>query len=190
MKAYLFNNDTFTIDCGKTALGERHAIESYPHLLLELENECEFYFEIMDANKKVLYLGKYSEKTKEYHGRNYAIIKLPNKLNNAKILKINNKKIELAKQVRVHGRVTDTEGEPLKDVKVILVKGWGESVAASAIGLSDVDGFFDFYAPEGHYHHIFACDCDYGKEKLEFYGWNLNLRDDLELNIKIDKIKI
>ena len=51
------------------------------------------------------------------------MIRLPNKLNNAKFLKINDKKVELAKQVRVHGRVTNIEGEPLKDVEVVLVKG-------------------------------------------------------------------
>lgn len=185
MKAFLFNNEWFKIECGKTAWGKENVYDNFPHLYFELDESGTFEFELLNESGDVLFSGR--AEARRAFGRALSIIELPEKFEDAKFIRINGKLLELPEQVRVHGRITDFSGKPLKNAVIYLVTNPSGGFAGA---LTDNKGYFEFYAPKGYYNHVFACDCDYGREKLEFYGWHLHLHKELELNIRVDKVEI
>ena len=185
MRAFLFNNERFKVECGKTAWGKENIYDRFPHLYFELDESGIFEFELLNERRKVLFSGK--AEARGAFGRAFSIIELPEKFEDAKFVRINGKLLELPEQVRVHGRITDFSGKPLKNAVIYLVTNPSGGFAGA---LTDNKGHFELYAPKGYYNHIFACDCAYGRKKLEFYGWHLHLHKELELNIRVDKIEI
>ncbi len=92
-------------------------------------------------------------------------------------------------QVRVHGRVTDFEGNP-REAYVELVMPYGLP-AGVAIAKTGRDGYYEMHAPSAVYHHAFVCDGGYGTETLEFYAWWVPVEPPgLRLDARFDRVEI
>ncbi len=90
--------------------------------------------------------------------------------------------------VRIFGRVTDFDQQPLDSVSVLL-KGINFENIASA--LTGKDGKFSITAKRGMYYCIYAVKAsDYAKTKLEYWAWNVPALSDLEINPQYDRMEI
>ena len=97
--------------------------------------------------------------------------------------------LELPPQVRVYGRITDFYGRPRKGY-VQLVSPYGFPVGGAIVRVGE-DGRYELYAPKAIYHHAFICDGGYGRNTLEFYGWNVPIEPpEFRLDARFDKIEI
>lgn len=98
--------------------------------------------------------------------------------------------VKISPYVKVYGKITDFHDNPRKNAYVMLVRPYGFP-AGTAITKTDEDGFYQMRVPAATYHHAFVCDGDYGRETLEFYGWNVVVKPpEFRLNARFDKIEI
>jgi len=88
--------------------------------------------------------------------------------------------------VKIFGRVTDFEGQPIKGVMVFLKDTRFEDVATAK---SDEDGRYSLIAPKGRYMALAAVK-HYMIKFLEYWAWNIPANQDLEINPSIDRMEV
>jgi hypothetical protein len=199
LRVYVYNNDEFRDDYGELPDGRRVVFESYPLAVVEgfvegdYKDKVVVKLEILDAKGNLLHASTKETKIEPY-GEIYAGFRLEKKIRKATqaavTVSLEKTKIErlvsLPKQHRLYGRVTDFEGKPVQAYVMInstKFRGCGSAK-------TDAKGYFELMLPERRYQQIFVCDKNYGRSTLEFYGWNLYLDRDIELNARVDKIEI
>lgn len=90
--------------------------------------------------------------------------------------------------VTLSGKVTDFEENPI-DSAVILIKDKNFNDLYKTY--SDTDGNYSLEVKKDTYYGLASVRMqDYGKTKLEFWAWNLIVDDNMELNIKYDKLEV
>lgn len=90
--------------------------------------------------------------------------------------------------VRLYGRVTDFNGNPLDSVTVRLKNRKFENLYQ---GLTGVDGRFSLQVAKGTYYCLYAIKLtEYRKTKLEYWTWNVPVYQDLEINPRYDNMEI
>ena len=88
--------------------------------------------------------------------------------------------------MKISGYVTDKLGNPIPDAQVELKN---ESFESVYITRSDINGFYSINASDDRFPFITAVS-EYAEKYLEFWGHNIDLTRELNLNIKFDKIEI
>jgi len=91
-----------------------------------------------------------------------------------------------ANAVKIFGRVTDFEGQPIKGAMVFLKDARFEDVATAK---SDEDGRYSLSAPKGRYMALAAVK-HYMMKYLEYWAWNVPADQDLEINPRIDRMEV
>ena len=199
VKVYVYNNDLFSDDYGELADGKKVVFESYPLIVVEsfIKNEYsdKLFVELQIlSEKKTLQYSSMKEAEVKADGEIYIKFRLEEKIHDAthglvtfrmgreKIKKV----IRLPEQHRLYGKVMSFEGRPVQAYVVI------NSSKFRGVGFAktNADGYFEIMLPERRYQQIFICDGNYGRSRLEFYGWNLYLDEDTELKARFDKIEI
>lgn len=90
--------------------------------------------------------------------------------------------------VRIYGRVTDFESQPIDSVSVRLKNKNFENLYEV---LTDKKGYFSFKVLKGNYYCLYAIRVpDYAKTKLEYWAWNIPAYTDLEINPQYDRMEI
>ncbi len=88
----------------------------------------------------------------------------------------------------LHGRVTDFDGNAI-DSAMVLVK--DANFDDKYTTFSDEEGYYELEVEEGQYASIASVRMqDYGKTHLEYWAWNVNIDDDMNLPIRYDKLEI
>jgi hypothetical protein len=199
VKVYIYNNDLFADDYGELADGKKVIFESYPLVVVEgfIKNEYsdKLFIELQIlGEKETLKYSSMKEAEVKSDGEIYVKFRLEEKIHDSthgivtfhmgreKMKKV----VRLPEQHRLYGKVLNFEGRPVQAYIVI------NSFKFRGVGFAktDADGFFEIMLPERRYQQIFICDENYGRSKLEFYGWNLYLDKDTELIARFDKIEI
>ncbi len=208
---YIFNNDRFRECYGVVPYIKEPEIcyESYPHVavivrhrntegfrrLRELGNR-EYELVLYDESGAELYSFRGVLKLVESPLTPTALVSehvLNQRISEARyaLIRIGSLKqsVELPRMVRIHGKVTDFEGKPQRAyVRIVSVYGYPVGAIDTK---TDENGYFEIYGPEGVYHHVFVCDGEYARSKLEFYAWNFPVRyPETVLNPRFDKIEI
>lgn len=93
-------------------------------------------------------------------------------------------------KITVSGLVTDKAGQPVKKCDVFFnAQAWidDDSVHVTC----DEQGHYSAEIEPGLYNSVYVCDEDlYGKSKLEFWGWNLELNQSQILNAQFDTMEV
>lgn len=90
--------------------------------------------------------------------------------------------------VTLSGKVTDYNGNPI-DSAVVLIK--DQNFKDVYTTFSDIDGNYSLEIEKGTYYGLASVRMqDYGKTKLEFWAWNLIVDNDMNLDIKYDKLEV
>lgn len=199
LRVYIYNNDNFKDDYGELPDGKRVFFESYPLAVVEgfvkedYKDKVLVKLEILNTKGKMLHISTKETKI-EPDGEIYVEFRLEKKIQKATHATVTfsfekatiKKFVNLPKQFRLYGRVINFEEKPVQAYIMInstKFRGCG-SVKTNA------EGYFELMLPERRYQQIFICDKNYGRSTLEFYGWNLYLNRDIELNARVDKIEI
>jgi hypothetical protein len=91
-------------------------------------------------------------------------------------------------KVRLHGQVTDFQGNPIDSVSIRLKNKQFENLYET---LSDKDGKFSLQVEKDNYYCLYAIKLsDYNKTKLEYWAWNVPVFNDLEINPQYDRMEI
>lgn len=199
VNVYIYNNDLFADDYGELADGKKVVFESYPLIVVEsfIKNEYidKLYVELQIlGEEKTLKYSSMKETEIRDSGEIYVKFCLETKIHNATqgvvTFRMRGKKmkkvVRLPEQHRLYGKVLNFEEMPVQAYVVI------NSSKFRRVGFAktDADGCFEIMLPERRYQQIFICDGNYGRSRLEFYGWNLYLDKDTELKARFDKIEI
>jgi hypothetical protein len=90
--------------------------------------------------------------------------------------------------IRIYGHVTDFNSKPLDSVWVNLKdKNFNELYE----GFTDKNGYYSLTVAKGSYYCMYAIKlADYGKTKLEYWGWNIPAFKDMEINPQYERIEI
>src|SRR6056297_800227 len=90
--------------------------------------------------------------------------------------------------VTLSGKVTDYDGNPI-DSAVVLIK--DQNFKDVYTTFSNIDGNYSLEVEKGTYYRLASVRMkDYGKTKLEFWVWNLMVDNDMNLDIKYDKLEV
>lgn len=93
-------------------------------------------------------------------------------------------------KITVSGVVTDKEGQPVTKCDVFFnQKAWidDDSVHVTC----NAKGEYSAQIEPGLYNSVYVCDEDlYGKSKLEFWGWNLNIQHSQTLDAQFDTMEV
>src|SRR6056297_1659330 len=90
--------------------------------------------------------------------------------------------------VTLSGKVTDYDGNPI-DCAVVLIK--DQNFKDVYTTFSNIDGNYGLEVKKGTYYRLTSVRMqDYGKTKLEFWAWNLMVDNDMNLDIKYDKLEV
>ncbi|MEA5005721.1 MAG: carboxypeptidase-like regulatory domain-containing protein [Rikenellaceae bacterium] len=90
--------------------------------------------------------------------------------------------------VRIHGQVTDFNGNPIDSVSIRLKNKAFTNLYET---LSDKDGKFSMVVKKGNYYCLYAIKLsDYKKTKLEYWAWNVPVYKDLEINPQYNNMEI
>ncbi len=90
--------------------------------------------------------------------------------------------------IRIYGRVTDFNNQPLDSVSVLLKNKKFEDLYNT---LSDKDGNYELKVLKGSYNCLYAIKIsDYGKTKLEYWAWSIPAETDLEINPQYERMEI
>lgn len=212
LKVMIFNNETFRDHYGVIPYLDEKEIcyEAYPHALflaIPRSTRALEYLKSLEGKQVVLGFFRMNRKLEsEVVGELTRTrsplmpcmvgteIPLNEKLMRARYSEVRIENIreivEVSPQVRVHGRITDFENKPKSNAYVILTRPYGFP-KGRAITKTNERGFYEMYVPEATYHHAFVCDGRYGRDALEFYGWNVQIKPpDHELNARFDKIEL
>ena len=113
------------------------------------------------------------------------------------ILKINRKKITQEKVINIHrisGKVTNFKGNPMqayvwaipeREVQNVSKKGFDGAVVQA-----DKQGRYELWLPEETIKGIFIDDESYHKTTYECWVWNVNLKRNIKINPRIDKVEL
>ncbi|OWA37682.1 hypothetical protein B9G55_06445 [Saccharibacillus sp. O16] len=88
--------------------------------------------------------------------------------------------------IRLFGRITDFENQPLPGAWVCLRNEKFEDLYE---GQTDEHGCYELHVQPGLYYTLFACK-DYKVNYLEYWAWNLPLFADYELNARTDGLEV
>ncbi len=208
---YVFNNDRFRDCYGVVPYAKEPEVcyESYPHVAVIVRHrDAEGFRRLRELNNREYELALYDESGAELYSfrgvlklvesplSSTALVSehvLEHRIPGARyaLLRVGSLRhfAELPRMVRIRGKVTDFEGKPQR-AYVRIVNVYGYPVGAIDTR-TDENGYFEIYGPEGVYHHVFVCDGEYGRSKLEFYAWNFPVRyPETVLNPRFDKIEI
>lgn len=208
----IFNNETFKDSYGVIPYLKELEVcyEGYPHIMLyfvpqsksaigQIDNfdGKKVDMEILDENGK--FLSQVSGSLKRSISPITPVVlgsevRLSRKLPKAKyaVIHLDNYhyKVETSPFVKVWGKVTDFYGKPCKKAYILFVNPYGFP-GGTAITKTDKNGGYSMFVPAAMYHHVFICDGRYGRETLEFYGWNVIVEPpELKLDARFDKIEI
>lgn len=90
--------------------------------------------------------------------------------------------------VKLYGKITDFNGNPIDSVSVRLKNRKFENVYETTTG---EDGRFSLQVAKGMYYCMYAIKLsDYRKTKLEYWAWNLPIFDNLEINPRYENMEI
>jgi hypothetical protein len=89
--------------------------------------------------------------------------------------------------VKIFGKLTDFNGTVIANGSVEIKKEDMQNYAY--ITKTDDNGYYSINVKKGDYTAIAAVK-DYIDEKLEYWGWNLPAYEDMEVNMRIDKLEI
>ncbi|HNX87288.1 MAG TPA: carboxypeptidase-like regulatory domain-containing protein [Bacteroidales bacterium] len=90
--------------------------------------------------------------------------------------------------VRIYGRVTDFNNNPVDSVSVRLKENNFKNLYEV---FTDRDGYFSFKALKRNYYCLYAIRLrDYSKTKLEYWAWNIPAIRDLEINPRYERMEI
>lgn len=90
--------------------------------------------------------------------------------------------------VTLSGKVTDFEGNPI-DSAIVLIK--DNDFKDLYTTYSDAEGNYSIKVKKDTYYAMVSVRMqDYGKTKLEFWAWNLMVDNDMNLDIKYDKLEV
>ena len=90
--------------------------------------------------------------------------------------------------VRIYGRVTDFNDNPIDSVTVRVKNKKFENLYET---ITDSKGYFSMNVLKDAYSSIYAIKLvDYGKTKLEYWAWNIPAFNDLEINPKYERMEI
>lgn len=92
----------------------------------------------------------------------------------------------MEQKIKVFGRITNFEEEPLKGAIVRLVNDQFEDIYNT---FTDEEGNYELFVQKGLYYSFYACK-DYNINYLEYWAWNLPLFNEIELNAKIDGLEV
>lgn len=89
--------------------------------------------------------------------------------------------------VRIYGRLTDFNGNAIVNGSIEIKK--EDMQKYTYITQTDSNGYYSLDVEKGDYVAIAAVK-DYVDKYLEYWGWNLTAYEDIEINIRIDKLEI
>lgn len=92
-----------------------------------------------------------------------------------------------ASQSTLRGVVHYASGEPCEGCQVALKHPGFDDLATTR---TDVAGRYHITVPQGLYNAVAIHDDRYGAETLEFWGWNVDLTEDLELDAVVDGLEV
>lgn len=96
--------------------------------------------------------------------------------------------LKAQESVKLYGRVTDFEGNPIDSVSVRLKNRQFENLYET---LTDIDGKFSLQVKRDTYYCLYAIKLsDYKKRKLEYWAWNVPIFSDLEINPQYNNMEI
>ena len=91
-----------------------------------------------------------------------------------------------AEKVKVFGKVTDFEGAPVEGGEVSIRDSSFSPVVQTK---TNDQGDYELFVEKGKYMALFACK-DYMVHNLEYWAWNLIIKEDTEINARIDKLEV
>ena len=208
---FIFNNNKFR-DCYGVVpyvKGQEICYEASPHVLLAIQPRglegAETLNSFKDREYRLVVYGESSERIAEVKGKLRIVDnplaplaavsrqELPGKLDEADFAVVEvgslRETVQLPRQVRVYGRVTDFRGRP-RQAYVELVQPYGFP-GGIAITKTREDGSYEMLVPEAVYHHAFVCDGGYARTSLEFYAWYVPVEPpSLRLDARFDQVEI
>ncbi len=204
IKAYLYNNPLLEgAIFEKMGGGYRWQMQNIPHIDIigkDIGNgKNRIEVKVFSKTGEEIYS---DEKEVEVKYNKFSIrFELPDRLNNPEEIKINlkNKRKEVLREekVRIHriyGRITDFNGNPIpayvwaipeRELPNLIKNGFDGTVVQA-----DRDGKYELWLPEEKITGIFIDDENYQKATFECWIWDVNLRRDIEINPRIDKVEI
>ncbi len=93
--------------------------------------------------------------------------------------------IEL-KFARIYGKVTDFDGNPLKEYIFVKDSGFEDVYAV----VCNENGEYEMILPQNTYNAVAVFDEGYAVKTLERWGWNFNANEDKEINFKVGTVEV
>ncbi len=92
-------------------------------------------------------------------------------------------------KVKIHGTVSDYEGQPIDSANVILPdKSFREPLHQT---VSDENGNYSVEVSKGNYYGMAVVNMNhYGKTHLEYWAWNIPAQNDVEINPRYHKMEV
>ncbi|MBW4863746.1 MAG: hypothetical protein KZY55_01280 [Paeniclostridium sp.] len=92
----------------------------------------------------------------------------------------------MSNTVKLFGKITDFSKVPLNDAEIRLMdKDWNILYKTK----SNENGYYELFVEKDIYFALYGCK-DYKVNYLEFWGWNIHVFNDLEINMKTDGVEI
>jgi len=88
--------------------------------------------------------------------------------------------------IRIYGKVTDFDGNPIEGAAVEIKNRRFESIYQT---ISDAKGRYSLEVDKGTYIAMYVCK-DYATKNLEYWAWNVLVYQDLEINPRIDRLEV
>lgn len=88
--------------------------------------------------------------------------------------------------IKIYGKVTDFDGNPIEGATVEIKNKRFETVYQT---ISDAKGNYRLEVKKGTYIAMYACK-DYGTKNLEYWTWDVLAYQDLEVNPRIDGLEV
>lgn len=96
--------------------------------------------------------------------------------------------LQAQETVKLYGRVTDFNGNPIDSVSIRLKNKMFDNVYET---LSGKNGEFSLQVKKDNYYCLYAIKlADYKKTKLEYWAWNVPLFSDLEINPQYNNLEV
>ncbi len=204
IKAYLYNNPPLEGAIFETiGGGYKWQMKNVPHIDVigtGIENiKSILEIRVLSKEGKEIYA---AEKEIEVKDNKFSIkFELVSPLKNPDKIKIklknNHKEISQEERVKIHkiyGKITDFNGNPIpayvwaipaRELPNVIKDGFDGTVVQA-----DKCGRYELWLPEEEITGIFIDDESYHKKSYECWIWNVNLKRDIEINPRIDKVEI
>lgn len=193
VSGYLFNNPKFhlfhelpyrTFDC-----------ESFPHIHIELVSRKELpvlklNVKVLDQNKNFAFEHSTNITLKGMMGTFDIPLESPIRDPAEIVIEVSGENTSLRKSipikmVKMHGKVTDFDGRPIKNAWIVVL-----DYRFDQMVVSDKEGNYVLYLPEGDYNCIAALTRLYPTDQLENYIWNLPLYEDLQYDFILGRAEV